>query len=148
MYNDTFNLNLKEIRKQKGMTQAELAQLLNVSVMTVRRLEAGTRTPKLKTIEKIAKALEVDPMKLTFGESEISKILEHSKEMYKDYAEHPEKYITEIGDDGKKYFYINKARIDLLDKYDKLNTLGQQKANEYITDLSEQEKYTKPDEEE
>ena len=36
---------------------------------------------------------------------------------------------------------------ELIERYNSLNTLGQQKANEYITDLSEQEKYTKPDNE-
>ena len=144
MDKDTFSVNLKEIRKQKGMTQVELAQLLNVSVMTVRRLEAGTRAPKIKTIEKIARILEVDPGQLSFG---CSKILEHSKEMHNDYVKHPEKYTVEISKDGKQYFYINTNRADIIKKYDSLNTLGQQKALDYVTDLSEQEKYTKPDEE-
>lgn len=144
MYEDVFSTNLKEIRKQKGLTQAELAQLLNVSVMTIRRLEAGTRAPKLKTIKEIAKILEVDPMELTFG---LSELLEPTKEMYNDYRKHPEKYVVEISTDGKRHFYVNTNRADFMKKYDSLNTLGKHKAKEYITDLSEQEKYTKPDEE-
>ena len=36
----------------------------------------------------------------------------------------------------------NYLRNDTISKYDSLNDTGKQKANEYITDLSEQEKYT------
>ena len=37
----------------------------------------------------------------------------------------------------------NYLRNDTILKYDCLNDVGKQKANEYITDLSEQEKYSK-----
>ena len=57
----TLGERIRYYRKKIGLTQKELAELLNVSVMTIRRLEAGTRVPKLITVEKLSKALEVDP---------------------------------------------------------------------------------------
>lgn len=40
----------------------------------------------------------------------------------------------------------NTMTAEIMIKFDSLNSAGKQKAYEYITDLSEQEKYTKPDE--
>lgn len=165
MYKNTFSSNLKEMRKQKGMTQAQLAHLLNISVMTVRRLEAGTRVPKLKTIEDIAKILEVDPMELTYGE-----------DVYKNTAGELIKKeglclkLDNIPGKGKLVEAIDKAanstdisvncdfdykksneqirlKKDTIAKYDSLNTLGQKTANKLITALADDEEYTKPDNE-
>ena len=153
MCQNNFSENLKKIRKQKGMTQAKLAELLNVSVMTIRRLEAGTRVPKLKTIEELAKVLEVDPMELTFGDDVYiktsDKLIFFKKGKIKEAIEklNQQQYDINPDFDYKKSNEQIKLKQDTIAKYDSLNTLGQQKANEYITDLSEQEKYTKPDNE-
>lgn len=45
--------------------------------------------------------------------------------------------ILQMSEDSANYL-----RNDTILKYDCLNDVGKQKANEYITDLSEQEKYT------
>ena len=138
MQNFLYGSRIKTLRKEKGYTQRQLSKKASIGLNTLRRYEADMCQPKIETLSKIAKALEIDSEQL---------ILEHSKEMYHDYVMHPEKYTVEITKDGKQYFYINEARQDTIAKYDSLNALGQKKANEYITDLSEQEKYTTPDEE-
>ncbi len=46
-------------RKQKGITQAELATLLGLSEMTVRRWESGRTSPRIEEIQNIAKALQI-----------------------------------------------------------------------------------------
>lgn len=48
-----------KIRKEKGLTQVQLAKLLKKSKQDVHRLEAGTVTPTSYFVHKIAKALKV-----------------------------------------------------------------------------------------
>ncbi len=51
--------NIKSIRKQKGISQKELAKALNVSQAAVSQFEKGSTSLKLGTIQKIATALDV-----------------------------------------------------------------------------------------
>ncbi|MBY0757450.1 helix-turn-helix domain-containing protein [Clostridium sardiniense] len=51
--------NLKKIRKDKKMTQAEFGKLVGLSVNTIQRYESGDREPSFKIAEKIANSLEV-----------------------------------------------------------------------------------------
>lgn len=55
---------IKEIRKQKGITQVELAQRLGISQGAIQKLETGERGLDLDWIEKISKALNVKPWEL------------------------------------------------------------------------------------
>lgn len=52
--------NIRRIRKKRGLTQEELAELCDTSVSYIGLLEIGKNIPKLSTIEKIANALDVD----------------------------------------------------------------------------------------
>lgn len=49
---------LKELRRRRGMTQAEFAQLLGVTKETVYRYEHGTQEPSLSRLASIAKCLD------------------------------------------------------------------------------------------
>lgn len=155
-----FAQNLNNILIKRKMTRYRLAKELGVHQTTVRNWVDGLTTPKFEMIEKIAKILEVDPLKLAHGEDIYAKVGESFEEagslkllgidpnfLYDKANElnNNNELTTEID-----YKETNKAiqlKNDTISKYDSLNALGQQKANEYITDLSEQEKYTKPDEE-
>lgn len=48
-----FPERLKQFRKEKGMTQIELAQLLGVSSGTVAMWETGKRKPQFETLNKL-----------------------------------------------------------------------------------------------
>ncbi len=48
-----------EIRLEKKLTQAELAERIGISVESVSRLERGVSFPSLKTVDKISKTLDV-----------------------------------------------------------------------------------------
>jgi len=50
---------ITEVRLLKKMTQAQLAEKVNVSVETISRMERGVAFPSLKTMDKIANALNV-----------------------------------------------------------------------------------------
>lgn len=52
-----FNERLRTIRKEHGLTQAELAEKAGIAVNSVRLYESGKVIPKLDTIAKIARAM-------------------------------------------------------------------------------------------
>ncbi len=54
-----FNDNLKRIRREKKLSQQELADMLKVAQSTVGMWESGRRTPKLEEIDRLAKVLRV-----------------------------------------------------------------------------------------
>ena len=51
--------NIKKYRKEKKMTQKELATLVGVNEVTIRSYEAEKYRPKIGTLQKIAEALDV-----------------------------------------------------------------------------------------
>ncbi|MDR2343016.1 MAG: helix-turn-helix domain-containing protein [Spirochaetaceae bacterium] len=54
--------NIKRIRKEKRMTQEKLAEACNTATSYIGLMEIYRHTPKISTIEKIARALGVDPI--------------------------------------------------------------------------------------
>lgn len=53
--------NIKKYRKLKHISQEKLAEKCDTSTSYIGLLEIGKNIPKLSTIERIAKALEIDP---------------------------------------------------------------------------------------
>lgn len=52
-----FGDRLRQIRKQRGLTQEELAKLLDTSKQVISRYENGQRSPKITTVNEYAKML-------------------------------------------------------------------------------------------
>lgn len=50
-------MNLKNIRQEKGITQANLAEMLNVNQSTISKWECQTAGPTLATLQKITNVL-------------------------------------------------------------------------------------------
>lgn len=59
---------LKTLRKEKGLTQEQLAENLNVSGRTVSRWETGTNLPDLSILIQLAEYYEIDIKELLNGE--------------------------------------------------------------------------------
>ena len=59
--------NLRALRKAKGMSQEAFADALAIHRTYVGGLERGERNVTLKTVERIASALGVDPADLFVG---------------------------------------------------------------------------------
>ena len=55
-----FNQKLQEFRKQKGLTQAQLADLSGIHPVSIRKYEAGMMKPREAQIRKIADVLDVN----------------------------------------------------------------------------------------
>lgn len=56
-----FGYRLKTARKEKGLSQEELANRIGLKVGTVSKYEQGDRTPGLYRMQMIAEALDTDP---------------------------------------------------------------------------------------
>ena len=57
---ELLGLKIKELRKQKKLTQEKLAEMLNLDAGYISKLEVGRNFPTIGTLEKIAKALDVE----------------------------------------------------------------------------------------
>ena len=67
---DIFMANVKQCRKQSGLTQEKLAELCNTDPGYIRQIESGRRFPSVSYIEKIAAALNIMPYILFYEESD------------------------------------------------------------------------------
>ncbi|MBP5752521.1 MAG: helix-turn-helix transcriptional regulator [Treponema sp.] len=56
--------NIKRIRREKGITQEQLAEACNTATSYIGLMEIYKNVPKLSTIERIAVALDVEPQVL------------------------------------------------------------------------------------
>lgn len=65
-----FREHLAALRKQKGMTQQQLADRVGVHVVQLRRYEAGTSQPTLDVIRSMAVALGISADTLLFAPDE------------------------------------------------------------------------------
>lgn len=75
--------NIKRIRKEKGITQEQLAEACNTATSYIGLMEIYKNVPKLSTIEKIANALSIEPQILFQSietDSNIEKKIESVKE--------------------------------------------------------------------
>lgn len=71
--NSVVGQNIKRLRKQRHLTQKELAKSLGVAEITIRQYENNNRTPTLSILYQIADALQVDIRELLFTESDAEK---------------------------------------------------------------------------
>lgn len=65
----SFFERLKELRKKAGLTQTELAELVNMHETTIRRWENAKGIPRIEEIKKLAKALNVTEEELLNGDN-------------------------------------------------------------------------------
>jgi len=67
-------MNLAEkivsLRKVKGLTQELLAEYSNISLRTIQRIECNKSQPRVNTLKRIAKILEVDVNELNLSKSD------------------------------------------------------------------------------
>ena len=125
---------IKYYRKKSGITQQKLAELIGVQASAISKYEKNIVSPTWKCLNEICDALDTN-----ITDFFVDLLIPNSN----DNSNSQSFSATFFTEEGEKYL----LKQDTISKYDILNTFGQQKANEYITDLSEQEKYTKPDNE-
>lgn len=137
--------NIKRIRKEKGITQKQLATDAGISEISIRKYEAGDREPKIETIQKIANSLGVSATALkndyaTFKNEVISNspllcVTQKDPDNWL-FREHLQsRIIAELNMTEDKQMLI----VD----YNKLNQKGQEEARKRVNELTEIPKYKK-----
>lgn len=87
---------LKELRKEKELTQQQFAEILNVSNRTVSRWENGNNMPDLDVLIYISDYYEIDLRELLDGESK-------SEKMNKEFEETILKAVDYTNTEAEKY---------------------------------------------
>lgn len=59
--------NIRDIRKEKGLSQAELAEMVNITQSMLCQIERGTKVPSLPLSAEIAKILNCSLESLLIG---------------------------------------------------------------------------------
>lgn len=128
--------NIKNARKNKGLKQVELAEMVGISVNSVRLYESNKVKPKLTTIQCIAHALGVRLDDLLGG----IETFDSGEEFEKRRKELLEKA---GGSDTLTVKHTTDPRKVIDSALDQLNDVGQQKAAERVVELTEIPRYRK-----
>lgn len=122
--------NIKRIRKEKKITQKQLAVSSGLSVTSIQYYECGKFKPKFEQVERIAEAMNVSPFEIMGAE-------------YWDMTENVQRISNEAAALDSVGSAYGEQSVQLLTDFLSLNEQGRQKAIDYITDLTEQPKYKK-----
>lgn len=79
---------LKELRKERNLTQEQLAEALNVSGRTVSRWETGNNMPDLSILVELADYYDVDIREIINGERKSEKMEKDLKDTLEQVAEY------------------------------------------------------------
>lgn len=69
-------MQIQIARKKRQLSQADLAQMVDLTPKYLSMIECGTKTPKLETLISIANALETDANSLLAGVLNTSSVVE------------------------------------------------------------------------
>ena len=125
---------IKKIRREKNLTQKELAQKLGTSPQNLAQYENGKRNPKLKTIRQLADALDVPLYELVTDWGEFSQ-----EELLDDFVNSPSQKKPDVHD----YKFYGKFPMPYIiqDIYGSLNATGKKKLADYAEDLTKIPEY-------
>jgi len=114
--------NIQRIRKEKNLTQAELAKKTNLSEISIRKYESGDRNPKFEQIRCIAAALGV-----------------YISDLKPDWSKYAPEELWNTND-------LPLDELGMLQDYRILNDNGKDEARKRVNELTEIPKYQKKDE--
>ena len=121
---------LNEIISLRGIKQVELIEKTGISKGALSSYLSGRYIPKQDNIYKLAKALDVNPAWL-MG-LDVPMTLSEPAAVVASPAAGPSSVAP---------VQLRPDESEMLDKYNLLNDLGRNKAYEYVSDLTENEKY-------
>lgn len=131
----TRNNDIQRIRKEKGLTQAELAKKAGLSEIAIRKYENGDRKPKIETLRCIATALGVP----------LYELLDWNQYETNDFIQD---FSLSMDEQGKMLIMTKKEAQEALDKelldyVHSLNESNQEKVVKYAYDLTKIPEYKK-----
>ena len=102
-----FSNNLKKLRKEKGLSQEELAEKLNVSRQSVSKWESGATYPEMDKVLLICKLFDCNINEIMHEDvSQVSEVKE-SKNVFNKYVDDFFAYITKTVDKGETTITID-----------------------------------------
>lgn len=75
---------IKELRKQKGLSQKEFADKVKLTQTSLSQIETGTTKPQKGTIDRICKALGINENLLLLLSVDESDVPKHKQELFND----------------------------------------------------------------
>lgn len=102
MDNEKFGKFIKELRKEKGITQKELGEKLNITDKAISKWERGLSFPDITMLNLLAEFFEVDIFELLSGERDtkkeidLEKAVEEAIEKYKNIEEKRKEKIKKV----------------------------------------------------
>lgn len=141
--------NIRHFRKEKHMTQKELGNACGINEVQIRRYELENATPRMESVEKIAKALQVSPSKLLGYHEDFSWIdlFSGSTDICIDDALEDLNTISDKLTEAFYQMYISEERIRksalkaLIEMLEQLNIDGMNDLLEYANSLTFNESY-------
>lgn len=163
---------IKQKRKERGITQEQLAKKCGLSTITIRQYETGKRVPALETVIQIANALNVPFDSLVDDQGKESPyykaiLAAHETLLLYSQGKMSETDISDISKaprinvdsmvrsvfdeavrgrrDTIDRFIHNELGLMMVDLFEQLNHDGRSKTVDYMVDLSENPKYQRTD---
>lgn len=142
--------NIKYLRKQKQMTQKNLAEKSGLAEITIRQYESGKYVPKMESVYKLRKALDCNIYEILDKPAELLELNKSEYEKVNNLL-----YVQKDLPDNKKKEAAGKLRAEsaitkkskqeteLLNLFYQLNELGRKKIIDYSKDLADSGKYKK-----
>ena len=130
---------LKELRKEKGITQEQFAEIMEVSTRTVSRWETGSNMPDLEVLILIADYYEVELREILDGERKSEQIDKEAEETILSSSGSEEK--TGIKKILCQLFWVGVIILIIFGIFYVISLIGNEKTKE--TDLPEKPEYTK-----
>lgn len=100
MDNEKFGKFIKKLRKEKGITQKELGEKLNITDKAISKWERGLSFPDITMLNILAEFFEIDVSELLNGEKgakkdiDIDKEISEAIEKYKNIEEKEKRKLT------------------------------------------------------
>ncbi|MBD5535909.1 MAG: helix-turn-helix transcriptional regulator [Lachnospiraceae bacterium] len=88
--------NVRLYRKQRNLTQLELAERADLSVDSIKRVERGSRTMSLENFMRIADALDVSVSHLLYESLDRTPITERIQDVLNDKNEKQQEYLIHM----------------------------------------------------
>ena len=100
---------LKDLRKEKGITQEQLAEKFNVSNRTISRWETGNNLPDLSTLVELADFYDLDIKEIIDGERKSENMNSELKETLNKVADYSKMEKTKIAETANVAFGLTLA---------------------------------------
>lgn len=140
---EEFSLLLKKARKEAGLTQKGLADILGVATGTVQQWELGMRFPRVAMLKRIEDTLKIAIIPSNIENEKKQKYREFLKKAWKAAEQKAGKKLSY--EEAMEYFKFDVPTVMRLeDAISKLNNEGVRVALERIEELTLISKYTLP----